>query len=107
MLIIFHTTNKKKKLPDAFWDMVIHRSPRLKMLTLGHRGDSLHSRRALEVTPILQATWGELASIRYCRLEEDQDQSFSKWISTHKALESLVIHGLPDLRYRELLGNLR
>ncbi|KAF9267189.1 hypothetical protein L218DRAFT_722977 [Marasmius fiardii PR-910] len=102
-----------ESLPSTCWDMIIHRSPQLRSLTLGHRGISLRSHRMLDVTPIIRAAWPKLVSLKLesCRLigdgSGDEDlRTFGRWISSHQTLKHLSVHGLPDLRYRQLLGNL-
>ncbi|KAL0576649.1 hypothetical protein V5O48_005349 [Marasmius crinis-equi] len=107
-----------EKLPSAFWDMLMHRSPNLQNLTLGYRGPTLHSRRSLDIAPIVAAKWPQLTSLTLenCRLEDSTEQvqdriptlpSFSAFVSSHQSLERLNVHGLPDLGYRQSLKRLK
>ncbi|KAL0062561.1 hypothetical protein AAF712_010600 [Marasmius tenuissimus] len=110
--------NQGEKLPSAFWDMLINRSPNLRSLTLGYRGPSLQARRTLDITPMVDAKWPKLTTLvlENCRLEEpseqEQDrpsllQSFTNFIFSHQSLKHLSVHGLPDLGYRQALKHLK
>ncbi|KAK7036743.1 hypothetical protein VNI00_011409 [Paramarasmius palmivorus] len=106
--------DQSEKLPTEFWDMLINRSPRLRSLSLGHRGASHHSRRNLDITPITKARWSSLSrlTLENCRIEDSSDpfsnfNAFSEFIAAHQSITHLQIHGLPDLGYRDLLKHLK
>ncbi|ESK95406.1 hypothetical protein Moror_3844 [Moniliophthora roreri MCA 2997] len=109
--------SQSEKLPAEFWDMLINRSPRLRGLTLGHRGVSHHSRRTLDITPITRARWSSLSTLtlQNCRLDDTSEQgerysnlnAFSDFIVAHQSIKYLQIQGLPVLGYRDILKQLK
>ncbi|KIK63301.1 hypothetical protein GYMLUDRAFT_83848 [Collybiopsis luxurians FD-317 M1] len=110
-----------EELPEALWSMIIDRCPDLESLVLGDGGATMHTKRIIDVRPLLHARWPHLhaLSISNARIVDISDvfndaprEQFVEFIHEHrKTLRYLTYHAFsaashsryndpPLLRYR-------